>query len=148
MKNYSDNSRSRTNSSSSSQRRYSPTKRGRIRTGNPTVLNKDVSAFRMGRDPKPKEERKEPSTPPSRTRTPSKSPGRRKKSSESPRTWPSVEVSTFSTQTETSPVLQNSQLSTERQKAPKMKEIMTQTSTCLDSFIADTFAKIYAPFKN
>ncbi|KAK9695442.1 hypothetical protein QE152_g32558 [Popillia japonica] len=147
MKNYSDNSRSRTNSSSSSQRSYSPTKRGRIRTGSPTVLNKDVLAFRIGRDPKPKEEKKEPSRPPSRTRTPSKSPGRRKKSSESPRRWPPVEVSTFSTQTETPPVLQNSQLSIERKKAPKMKEIMTQTSACLDNFIADTAAKISAPFK-
>ncbi|GJQ70967.1 hypothetical protein Trydic_g883 [Trypoxylus dichotomus] len=151
VKNYNGNIRSRTNSSSSSQRSLSPTKSGRIRRGSPTVLNKDVATFRIGRDPLPREE-KESSRSSSQIRTPSKSPGRRKKSSESPRRWldkqhRSVETSTFSVQTET-PTFRKSPSPVEVRRPPKMKEIMTQTSACLDNFIADTAAKISAPFKN
>nr|XP_022916214.1 titin homolog [Onthophagus taurus] len=135
------NGRSRNDSSSSSQ--GSLQSRSRMRRGSPVVLNKEILTFRSTKIKEQEEQQKQQElqerqqrqkhSQARNVRTPSKSPGRRKTTPSPMRklSISSVETVSLSTQTSVekppSPVL--------RIRAPKMKEIMTQTSTCIDNLI-------------
>ena len=138
--------------SNRSHRQMFPPPKVTERRGSPAVLQKDVIRLRTT------EQRLPAITPVQsvKSKSPSKSPGRSRSSSESNdfQEWhtklkrsPSPLRADFSTQTKaTSPFNEPSAEFQVRKRAPKLREIMTQTSASLEGLLFDTTTRLSASF--